>query len=342
MKKASQRQIAEETGLSQALVSLVLNGKQEGVAKESQRKIWESAERLGYRTTHSHRPFDGTQIQTIGYVLRDPLRLASTSNFFSEVHEGLDQYLSGSLARTTFLGSESDLHLRPLKEIVDRDPGFRGIVIMGEIQNEAIDLLLNLKCPLVYISARAPGVCHSINANEVAAAELAVSHLLHLGHHKFAYLGSQTPTSRTQERRNAFFNAIRRSDSNAEVIVEVSHQQADRKFGWGMAQELLKKPINERGTAWVCVGGLIARGALDALTHHPDYPESPITLISLDQTQICSSESPSITAVGTNPHLLGKEAGKLLLGLTQNDEIQRDLALPASLQVGNSSFRLLN
>jgi LacI family transcriptional regulator len=45
----SQQRIAQDLGVSQALVSLVLNGKRENISEESYQRIWNYALKLGYR-----------------------------------------------------------------------------------------------------------------------------------------------------------------------------------------------------------------------------------------------------------------------------------------------------
>ena len=48
-KKISQTQLAKELGISQALVSLVLNGRRQGINAETYDRIWAIATKKGYR-----------------------------------------------------------------------------------------------------------------------------------------------------------------------------------------------------------------------------------------------------------------------------------------------------
>ena len=47
-KKISQAQLARELGLSQAMVSLVLNGRRQGISPETYDRIWAHAVKRGY------------------------------------------------------------------------------------------------------------------------------------------------------------------------------------------------------------------------------------------------------------------------------------------------------
>jgi len=46
-KKVSQQKIAEDLGVSQALVSLALNGRKDGIGPDTYKRIWEHAISLG-------------------------------------------------------------------------------------------------------------------------------------------------------------------------------------------------------------------------------------------------------------------------------------------------------
>ena len=53
-KKVSQTQLAKELGISQALVSLVLNGRRQGISPDSYDRIWAHAVKRGYSPKGMH------------------------------------------------------------------------------------------------------------------------------------------------------------------------------------------------------------------------------------------------------------------------------------------------
>ena len=110
-KRISQTQIAKQLGISQALVSMALNGRKKGISENAYKTIWEYALQNGYspRGMNLDTAKENTSVATVGYILRSPLKLANKSNFFSHIHQGLYDTLSGSEVNTIFLGSEDDI-----------------------------------------------------------------------------------------------------------------------------------------------------------------------------------------------------------------------------------------
>src|SRR5580765_7681085 len=81
----SQQRIARDLGVSQALVSLVLNGKRENISEESYQRIWNYALKLGYRPKGMQLHGGGTPSTGVGFVFRSGVRLHTQSNFFGHV-----------------------------------------------------------------------------------------------------------------------------------------------------------------------------------------------------------------------------------------------------------------
>src|SRR5436190_7279901 len=91
--RISQQRIARDLGVSQALVSLVLNGKRENISAESYKRIWDYALKLGYRPKGMQTGGNHLATRNVGFILRAGLRLHTQSNFFSHVQHGLHQPL---------------------------------------------------------------------------------------------------------------------------------------------------------------------------------------------------------------------------------------------------------
>src|SRR5262245_23218597 len=104
----SQQRIARELGVSQALVSLVLNGKRDNISEESYQRIWTHALKTGYRPKGMRLNVEQNPSLGVGFVLRAGVRLHTQSNFFSHVQHGLHAGLLAQGYHSVFLGSEDD------------------------------------------------------------------------------------------------------------------------------------------------------------------------------------------------------------------------------------------
>lgn len=340
-KAISQQQIARELGVSQSLVSIVLNGRKEGIAVSTYERIWEYALANGYSPKGMKLETVGNgevALRSLGYFLRSPLRLATKSNFFSHVTQGLHEGAEARQVSTLFLGSEVDYEPENFGRLMQREKFLRGIVIMGQVAPTFLQAVRKLGKPVVYISARSPGQCHSVNSNEFQAAEQLVGHLHGLGHRHFAFIGGLCARSRNEERRQAVVQALANMDIELRPECSLELDDAERMQGYQMAGLLLKKKPKPFPTAWICVNGLAARGAINRLREEGLIIGKEVSVVAIDMTRVCNEELPGITSAAAIPEDLGREAARIIL---DHDPAQSltlsDVILPSTLAVRESS-----
>lgn len=333
-KKISQVQIARELGVSQSLVSIVLNGRKEGIAESTYERIWDFALKNGYSPKGMKLPDGAGQpaMRAVGYFLRSPLRLANKSNFFSHVAQGLHDYLSGQQVNMVFLGSESDLTPEELRTATWQKKPLSGIVVMGQVHPNFLAAVRELSKPLVYLSARSPGFCHSVNANEYQSAEQLVDHLYGLGHRKFGFLGGMCAKSRNDERYQGLVDALARYDLEVPQEAYLNLDDAEQKQGYQLTGQLLKLDPDRIPTAWVCVNGMLARGVVSRLQQEGLRVGNDISVAAFDNTRVCYDELPGICSAHSIPEDLGREAGRILLNpdLHEGDSLL-DVVLPSKM-----------
>jgi len=129
-KKISQTQLAKELGISQALVSLALNGRSVGINPDTYKRIWERAVSLGYlpKGMRLESTPDSARIKQVGYILRAPLRLYIPSTYFGHVQHGLHQELEARSHRLVFLGAEDELSPEKLRNFFHPSHHLGGVV----------------------------------------------------------------------------------------------------------------------------------------------------------------------------------------------------------------------
>lgn len=339
--RISQTQIANELGFSQALVSMALNGRKKGISESTYKTIWDYAIQHGYspRGMKIETAKENGSTTTISYILRSPLKLANKSNFFSHVHQGLHDRLHSNGIKTIFLGSEDeineDIKDKPfvLTDLVD------GIAIMGEVQPEFFEKVRTLGKPIVYISSRATGKCHSVLSNEEESAEILVDHLCSLGHSEFAWLGGNQHMGRFHDRLNGLKRALKSRGLELESRFLLSSIEADRKEGSEFARKIMDTcKDSSLPSAWVCLNGLIARGAINYLFQNGIQVGTDVSVAAIDMTTVCQEESPTITCAGADPEVLGAEAGRILItALSGETAALTDVTLPSKSLVGEST-----
>jgi LacI family transcriptional regulator len=343
-KRISQDQIAKELGVSQSLVSLVLNGRREGVADESYKMIWAAALKQGYVPRGGMQPIHAPDVQHsyVGVVMRSGLALAAQNNTFSHVSHGLFtalQHLNISLA---FLGGEGDLDETRLFEVMSRRDPLLGIVVLGEVKEPFMQALGELNMKLVNVYASAPGLCHSIVPNDKQSVEQLVDHLVSLGHTRFAWLGGNSKLGRNRLRLAALQERLAARDLPLDDRCVVNAEGGERQDGFDCAAELVRRSEGrELPTAWVCHNGLIARGGLQfAYLRGIKVPEE-ISIAAVDRTRVCTEIHPHLTSAASDPELIGVESAKLLRA--QPEEVGQwgkmliDLVAPSVFEAGETS-----
>ena len=342
-KRISQSQIAKELGVSQSLVSLVLNGRREGVSDESYRKIWQVAVENGYAPRGMqalHSP--GAHRNYVGIVQRSGLKIDQPSNTFSHVRQGLFKVFQQSRISTTFLGGEGDLDEKKLFELLGQRDPLQGIVVFGEVNPTFLKGLSALRVALLNVYASAPGLCHSVTPNENQALEQIVEYLVGLGHERFAWLGGNSTLGRHEMQLNALRDCLLVRGLKLDEQFVVSVEKADRQEGFDCANELMIRvggKNSEAPTAWICHNGLMARGAHQfALLRGIRIP-GDISLAAVDRTRVCTEIHPDLTSASSDPEVIGMEAAKLLCKSEAPGEnlIPVDLVVPSEFSIGETS-----
>ncbi|MDF7800124.1 LacI family DNA-binding transcriptional regulator [Pontiellaceae bacterium B1224] len=341
--RISQSQIAKELGVSQSLVSLVLNGRRDNVSDDSYNRIWSLADEKGYvprGMQPNHAP--GVRSSYVGVVLRPELKLANLSNTFSHVHQGLFTVLQQSHISTTFLGGEGDLDEKMLYELLRRRDPLLGIVVYGEVKEAFLRALGELGVEVLTVYANAPGLCHSVLPNEKQALEQLVDHLVKLGHTRFAFLGGNMNLGCNHARLAALRESLATRNLQLDERNVMNVAKGDRQEGFDCAEELVARTAgSEAPTAWVCYNGLMARGALQfAMLQGIRIPQD-ISLVAIDRTRVCNEIHPFMTSAGSDPQVIGEEAAKLLCrasdGARHGEKIYTDLVVPSSFDAGETS-----
>jgi LacI family transcriptional regulator len=340
-RSVSQQRIARDLGVSQALVSLVLNGKRENISEASYKRIWDYAIKLGYRPKGMHMGANAAALTNVGFILRAGVRLYTQSNFFSHVQHGLHMALQHHGMNSVFLGAEDHLTEGALKQKLQRGNLF-AVVLMGEVNEKLVRSIKRTHTRVVSISASNPGLCHSVVPNENQAAELLVAHLTELGHKKFAWLGGNKGLRQNVTRRSALASALHLRGLDLPDANCADLDGGDRPDGRKAASAILEQSSRRNlPTAWVCFNALMARGALNLLAQETLAVPGDISLVAVDATRVCVEEHPEITGANADPEKMGAKAAELLLrSLGDEDESLSDVVMPASLTVRETSGRV--
>lgn len=339
--KISQSQLADELGVSQALVSLVLNGRRQGINTETYQRIWDHAMLRGYHPKGMHVQSSPavSQPRNVAVILRAPLRFNSLGNYFGLIQNGLHAALDAQVLSTSFLGAEDELDDTKLARYFAPGHTYKGVVLFGQVAPAFLRRLRRFEPRIVAVSARFTGQTHSVLGNERQAMEQLVAHLHELGHRRIGWLGGNCNLERHHTRLVYLREALALHDLQLDPRYQVALTQADRAEGTE-AVHAIETHVGRADfpTAFVCYNSLMAHGAIRAFVRAGLNVPADVSVAAGDPPRRDMVELPGITGAGSAPEDLGATAARLILeSRGEPNELLNDVILPSQLTIGGST-----
>ena len=341
-RRVSQQSIAKELGVSQALVSLTLNGQSERINPETYKKIWDYAISAGYQPKGikiENSPSD-TRTRQIGVIMRAGVQVHTQGSYFSHVYHGINSSALDAGFTTSILGSEDSLDDERLARFFGPGHAIKGIILMGQVSEEFLTLLQRHSRRIVAVSARHAGFCHSIIGNEPEALKSTVTHLHDLGHKRIGWLGGNFGLSRHETRFNGFKSSLANLGLKHNPRYDVLRKEGDRAEGNEAMLSIMpgiKRP--DFPTAFVTYNISMAIGAIRALQHAGYHVPADCSIAAADFSETAKKYTPRITSAGCDPLDLGSRAAAMITDqqLGSSEGIFSDLVLASKLHIGEST-----
>ena len=304
-KPASLQVIADHLGLSPAAISRVLNGAPaaKSIPKATQDRIFAAAKLFNYRPNVLARSLRRGRSMTIGVLLPE-----LSEGYATLVLAGLEQ---GLLQAEYFYFLISHHHRA---ELIDRglamlmDRSVDGLV--------AIDTALREHPPLPTVTVSCPDEHEGLTnivINHRRAAELAIDHLVGMGHQKVAIIKGQTFSSDTEPR----WQAIKLAASKARLVIDpklVAELEGDapsHEPGYFATQRLLATDVPF--TAIFAFNDVSAIGAVRALREAGLRVPQDVSVIGFDDIQSAAFQNPGLTTVRQPLRTMGMLAAETVV-----------------------------
>ncbi len=206
-KKVSLKDIAQEAGVSVALVSYVLTNKEEKarVGQEMAKKIRKIARKLNYQPNHIARSLKSGRSDTIGLIVAD-----ISNPFFGHVARTIEDEAKKN-NYTVIVGS-SDENMDKSGDLINvlLNRQVDGLIVIPTEGSEAqIRQLQDRNVPFVLIDRFFPDIAtSSISIDNYAASHDAVSHLIRSGRKRIGMIAYKTNMHHIAERRRGFSEAL--------------------------------------------------------------------------------------------------------------------------------------
>ncbi len=311
--------IAQVCGVSRAVVSLVLNGREKevGIAVQTRDRILSTAETLGYCRNELARAMvtgrnhvvavivcGDPDLEFTQRIIRGALDAASRQNFSVKLFQPRPEEMSATLRK---------LKEQQIAGVLMHDASIR--VLEPWLEN-----LKRLGIPCGVFNLPNPtGIGFGIYSDDRSGMEAAVEYLASLGHTRIAHLTTKDqPYEYVELRRHGYLDGMAKFSPEKPRILEGISLGFDSNLE--LLSALLKEPRNTRPTALVCATDFLAAELYHAAYLRKKFIPEEFSVIGYGGLRIGMFLPVQLTTVGQPFQEMGKRAMEMLLNSIQKQE----------------------
>ncbi|MGZ4612826.1 MAG: LacI family DNA-binding transcriptional regulator [Kineosporiaceae bacterium] len=304
------KDVAHRAGVSVGTVSNVLN-RPDLVSDQTRQKVQDAIAALGFVRNESARHLRNGLSQTIAYLLLD------TGNpFFTDVARGAEEAARAAGLALFLCNSEEDVsrELEYLEILLEQR--VRGVLITPvDHHAERLRMMPQLGVPVVLLDRAAddPTDWCSVAVNDVEGGDLAVTHLLELGHTRIGFVGGPSSIVQVADRHRGALRAFDRAGVPTDQLVHLDTAALTIAEGRRAGQRVLGFPARRRPTAVFCANDLVAIGFLQQMIQQGVAVPEDMAIVGYDDIEFAAAAAVPLTSVSQPRYELGRRACELLL-----------------------------
>jgi LacI family transcriptional regulator len=298
--------VADLAGISPATVSRVLNN-YPYIRDEVRHRVLAAIKQLNYEPNRVAQRLRANQSRLIGIIVTD-----ITNPFFNEIMASIeavffDQGFSVLMSNTNAIPRKEADYLTMME-----NEGIAGLIIAPSSEN--VDRLAEMAAgglPIVVLDRRMVNAqVDMVLADNVGGAQLAVDHLVSLGHKRIGHIGGRMALSSGRERYEGYKLAMEKHKLPvAAGWVRFGDQQ--HTSGYARALELMDE--DDTPTAWFVANNMMTLGALNAIHDRGKLIPDDIAIVGFDDMPWSISLNPPLTVVAQPTLEIGQLASNMLL-----------------------------
>ncbi len=311
------KDIAEHIGVSVTTVSRVIkNDPTRNVNPETKKKVWQAVKELGYTPNEYARLLVASARQQKKRTkkiawLASP-RLAEDNPYFSKIYSGISETLNNAGYMLVVLTNE-DLEDEALFQQMIREKEVEGLLLIDKVDEKILLELMDL-IPVVGVDFNySDHAISTVDYDREDAAYKAVEHLRSKGHQRIGFIGGEINAVMTSEKR---FKGYKKAMNEFGLTTDecwIINSNWCLEQSYKSALELLSQPTNDRPTALLCAGDLLAIAAMRAAHELGLTIPDDIAFIGIDNNEMAQYAVPSLTTISIPQYEMGVIAAKTLM-----------------------------
>lgn len=310
--------VAARAGVSQATVSLILNGAPGARFNEATRKrVREAAEELGYRLVRRERASGNSDPKVIAFVADEISTDPWMALAFDGAHDKANEYgISVRLAVTRGERSHE-------QEAIDQ---FRHQPLVGLIYGTVLSRRVEpdkalFEMPSILLNCYEKGRrLPSVMPGDLAGGRTATGRLIKAGRRRIALINGEDGLDASRDRLRGYQQALASNDINFDPALVVSGNW-EPSAGYEGTKRLMA--LETPPDAIFCANDMMAMGCFEALKELGKRIPEDLSVIGFDDREIAQYMHPPLTTLLLPQYEMGRLAAELLIDLTGGLELRQ-------------------
>ena len=297
--------VARKAGVSLGTVSNVLN-RPERVAPATRDRVLTAIADLGFIRNEAARQLRAGRSRSIGLVVLD-----IRNPFFTDLAAGVEASAAGAGLSVVLCNSGDDVTREDHYLSLLQEQRASGILITPTARaSSPIEDIRQRGMPLVLVDRSSSRRQCSVSVDDLIGGELALDHLITLGHRRIAFVGGPISTQQVADRLAGARRAALRGGARITVIETV-----DPTFGAGRraGERIAGLSVKRRPTAVFCANDLLALGVLQEMTRHHISVPGDLAIVGYDDIDFAAAAAVPLTSIRQPREDLGRTAADLLI-----------------------------
>jgi len=336
-KRITSQDVADLAGVSRTTVSFVLNNDQRfSISSATAEKVRSAAQQLGYYPNASARALASNQTKTIGLIISRSPQYVASDTFLPQIISGLLDVLKRDSQGLLLEWVEPGQQLQTYLELT-RAHHIDGMILMTpRLDDPGLKALEEADIPVVLMGYIPGSSLHSVDVDNLAAAETAVCHLIELGHRRIACItNAALPYTSARQRLDGYKVALQKAGIAFDPQL-VREADFDTQSGYKQMRSLLES--DQDFSAVFVASDNVAIGAYSAIREAGFSIPEDISVVGFDDIPLASFICPTLTSVAVSGQEIAIESYNLLTRLMRGELPEsRSVTLPTRLIPRQSS-----
>lgn len=324
--------VAQRAGVDKAVVSRVVNDDPVlNIRPETRERVLAAIRELDYRPNVNARSLRTARARTVGLLIPD-----FANPVYAEIITGAESaataegYVLMAASATVASGGRAQDYLDRIgRGRVD------GLLLAGGLRRaDPAATLSQLGLPWLLINRRQQRARRYVILDDDGAAQIAIEHLIELGHSRIAHIAGPTTADTARRRRSGYQKALRRAGLPVDKA-SIAPADYTPQGGSDAMRRLLES--GRPPTAVFVANVASAIGALDTLHRHGLAVPDDVSVVAVHDLPLAEHLVPALTTVRMPLRELGARAVQLLLSTDPDASIEEVVGEPTELVVREST-----